>query len=719
VHKLKFIVAFLFLIVAHFPYAQGAELNRDYGKIHYCGEHAHSRQLSALVENRLHLIPAIAGQCCHVECPRCHHARATFCPYSPGEPDETGDFFHPLCWCCDCKAALMQSDETIPNNTWMSWWIRCYKQSIYPGYLSKNYTKYFSFFAQFLEHVDNHRYCTCYWPETSPPAAQINNRAFNLFRSLFKDTDLKEVIGNAEEQKQLLQSSSTVYHSADSLALNSICHCFFFSDYDWVCKDIEYFSRLHYEGEALAKIRGKLDQIRESLATLYLPLYSECFYNHRTARVDTERCLVQSQLNLPLIDSYMTSHTTHYIINLNDRAISHPVEEFEIEKDENWCQAHEEMEEEEAISFPSPPAERLAADIHQARSTFYNDLGLYQQAIENAMLAIESNPANREAYIERAIAYFETNQMESALEDYEKAQTMALVPPFTYESDSPVIQERRKKTDQAIVDQIDFASGLASGVLKAANDQDELASLNALNSPSGLSTGLWAHVCSPRNISEEMVHAAYAMGHFLNRSTRDEGWRAVLPEIVELSYTWEDLNDRQKGEKIGFLIGRYGVDIFMPDGIKRGMSRGRALKRANAMLTLECCLDSPNNQGIISEKSAIHQQLRNRYLTLAEDAPLIKNENLKYFVMQPQHGWNQIFLLSGNIEEDFSKALRLIAEYQVTSERYLRKSIPLAEGLWRHEYKKKINNHTVRVIIDEYTSSGSRFLIDARVMSRR
>ena len=62
-HKLKFIVAFLFLIVAHFPYAQGAELNRDYGKIHYCGEHAHSRQLSALVENRLHLIPAIAGQC--------------------------------------------------------------------------------------------------------------------------------------------------------------------------------------------------------------------------------------------------------------------------------------------------------------------------------------------------------------------------------------------------------------------------------------------------------------------------------------------------------------------------------------------------------------------------------------------------------------------------------------------------------------------------------
>ena len=102
----------------------------------------------------------------------------------------------------------------------------------------------------------------------------------------------------------------------------------------------------------------------------------------------------------------------------------------------------------------------------------------------------------------------------------------------------------------------------------------------------GILNGLWAFVCSPVEVSQEMVNTAYAIGEFISSHSTEECFQCVVPELKELSLSWDKLNDNSRGQKIGFIIGKYGVDIFAPAGALKGMSKVRALKRANTMCTL-------------------------------------------------------------------------------------------------------------------------------------
>src|SRR5438128_929178 len=61
---------------------------------------------------------------------------------------------------------------------------KCYKQSLYLGYLDLDFKKYLSHLKQHLEYSSHHTGCFCLWPEYSQEAAQISDTAYILFRDL-------------------------------------------------------------------------------------------------------------------------------------------------------------------------------------------------------------------------------------------------------------------------------------------------------------------------------------------------------------------------------------------------------------------------------------------------------------------------------------------------------------------------------------------------------
>jgi len=102
------------------------------------------------------------------------------------------------------------------------------------------------------------------------------------------------------------------------------------------------------------------------------------------------------------------------------------------------------------------------------------------------------------------------------------------------------------------------------------------------------------------------IDAAYAIGEFVSTQSFRECCHIMVPELRELSLTWDILNDHTRGQKIGFIIGKYGIEVLAPVGIIKGVNKIKALKRANTMLTLENCVSSNAKRAIILEHSAAY-----------------------------------------------------------------------------------------------------------------
>lgn len=65
-----------------------------------------------------------------------------------------------------------------------------------------------------------------------------------------------------------------------------------------------------------------------------------------------------------------------------------------------------------------------------------------------------------------------------------------------------------------------------------------------------------------------------------------ESLKTTIPEVRELC-EWNEISDYKKGEIIGGLVGKYGLDIFLTAGSLKGIKVIHELRRANAIMTLE------------------------------------------------------------------------------------------------------------------------------------
>ena len=357
------------------------------------------------------------------------------------------------------------------------------------------------------------------------------------------------------------------------------------------------------------------------------------------------------------------------------------------------------------------------SDIFLEQGTLFNDLLLYKAAIEVLTQAIQFNTFNRYAYVERAMAYFETNQLSLALRDYKAAKILTVTPPFKpcshIEMKMAAIYIPENKTE--------FSRGLISGTVDGAKVSAVEFCPSIFSCCRGILNGLWAFVCTPIEVSQDMVNTAYDVGEFISNHNTEECFQCVVPELKELSLSWSKLNDYSRGQQIGYIIGKYGVDIFAPIGVLKGASKVRALKRANTMLTLENCAATEIKQVKILEESIKRGVLREGMIadSVKKGNILIKSSNVQYHVMQPKHAWDKVLKLSGNAVEDFKKVTLLLEEESIFSKECFLRSKEFSQGkIIRSDYQKTIGGHKIQAVFETYVETNQTFLQDAWVITK-
>lgn len=226
----------------------------------------------------------------------------------------------------------------------------------------------------------------------------------------------------------------------------------------------------------------------------------------------------------------------------------------------------------------------------------YSETNQYEKALQILNDLIQSDPSNKEAYFERAVTYFELGNFDLSIKDY-LASTKKPI---------PLIEES--------VEAIYFTLGQTEGLVKGGVVGSAEFIPSTLSSIYGLSQGLWAFAEDPVQISKDLINATHSCIQFLRTNTSAENAKMLVPELRELLEDWDQLTSHQRGESIGYVIGKYGMDILAGAGLMKGMKIYRELKTANNMLTLEAMAISQRNAQMIKLEAVKRAQIRNEIL---------------------------------------------------------------------------------------------------------
>ena len=238
--------------------------------------------------------------------------------------------------------------------------------------------------------------------------------------------------------------------------------------------------------------------------------------------------------------------------------------------------------------------------IHLLRGQLESEYGLHAEAIESLTIAVAKCPEQQEAYFERAAAYFESGNFEKAIEDF-----LRLDPSF-----------RPKQAKLDYQDATNIGLGIVKGIIGGVTEGCIEYIPELLNSCFGLSRGLWAFCSHPIGTSTIFVEAALECVKYLQEHSTGEIIEQMGPEMRALIEQFHELEGFEKGEAIGQMIGKFGIDIFLMKGSGKLY---RQLKTANQSMTLQALASSTETQGIVKEaiKYHVHQQ------------QVLKNANLK------------------------------------------------------------------------------------------
>ena len=107
---------------------------------------------------------------------------------------------------------------------------------------------------------------------------------------------------------------------------------------------------------------------------------------------------------------------------------------------------------------------------------------------------------------------------------------------------------------------------------------------------------------------------------YVRTSTPKESLALLIPELQEFFEKESSFTPKEKGERIGCIIGKYGLEVFACVGAKKGVQLYQNLRRANNMLTLEAMKISTENQRILRLESIKRAKIRSE---------ILKTSNLK------------------------------------------------------------------------------------------
>jgi len=219
---------------------------------------------------------------------------------------------------------------------------------------------------------------------------------------------------------------------------------------------------------------------------------------------------------------------------------------------------------------------------------------------------IKKDPNNKEAHFNRALAYFETGNFEQALNDY--------------------IASNKTKNMKQIQTKVsnDFSAALINGLVEGG----QIAAIEFLpslcNTAYGLGQCLWCFVQQPVNATVNFCNSCYETGEAVTeyiKSLDQEKIDGMTDEIKQLYQKYDSLSDSEKGQSIGYCIGKYGVDIFAGSTTIKCVSAIKNLKNTNRLCNLESMVASKANQEAMTTAALKHA---------AERKTFLKNINLEW-----------------------------------------------------------------------------------------
>ena len=226
----------------------------------------------------------------------------------------------------------------------------------------------------------------------------------------------------------------------------------------------------------------------------------------------------------------------------------------------------------------TPPAilkEGIEKEIATTKATAENEVGLFNEALLTLSNFLEKHPHNQQVLIEKAIAHFETENFYEAIEDFVNGKI-----------DRPIILEGSHWGD--LKQGLELSSGLIQGITKGAGKAAIEFVPGAISSLSALSRGLWAFAADPEDVSIQLVMATKCLAAIIAEQGPAQTLVQFLgPEAEELVHSKGRLSYARQGELVGSLIGRYGLEIFACLKGASAIQSYRALRKANAVLSVE------------------------------------------------------------------------------------------------------------------------------------
>jgi tetratricopeptide (TPR) repeat protein len=213
--------------------------------------------------------------------------------------------------------------------------------------------------------------------------------------------------------------------------------------------------------------------------------------------------------------------------------------------------------------------EYLNANIFLQLGTAYAHSMEYSKAIAVLDKALEKDPKNVEAYIERASCYFELGEFDKALQDFLQSQSYG----------KNLLSKEISKFQLSKA----FIKGAVNGLTVAA--QELPASL--WGSLHGICHLLWAGISNPMEVPENIIKASEEFIEYLISNDLVTISKHIAPELHELVANWKILVPEARMEKMGFVLGKYGVDIIACYGTTKAFKIWHKVRRSNQLCNLK------------------------------------------------------------------------------------------------------------------------------------
>lgn len=558
----------------------------------YGYSHAHiDRSLIESLKHLIFLIPSCQNpmsskhQCSHGICTHCHQTivHSVCCDDENYYEDNPQSYDYSLLKGCDCG---LKENCRVCGWEWTHRWVEsgipeswsfCKEPTIYVGYLDWNNKIYFPHLKNLLVYLEENLTCTCYWPQINQQALKISDQVYEELEKILQPFFSKELYQHFsphyEPQNAICQTplcSIWLGHplkkggtrTLQEILSSLFTHAFFYTHYRDILLDFNQFAFKELPAEDYLSINQKLIDMEEKIQAPFLKLYTYCLDKHPHPKIYYERGMV-------------LFHRGNTLDSLED------IRKFIAYAEKNRYH------------------DLLTSDLYLKEGRLLSECLSYDEAIVALTRAIEKDSANKDAYFERAIAYFETGDFSKALSDYLASGI------------------RPKKIDPKQVGRfisITFGQGIALGMLKGGQDSVTEFVPSLLSCFRGISRGIWSFVSSPIETSQEMVDCSHACLEFIKDKTTKEMLCKLVPELQECLNKWGQLDDYAKGRYIGYVVGKYGVDIFIGSGSVKAIQLYRNLRRANALMTLETVAVSPKLAQEVLEQAVKQEKIREEIL---------------------------------------------------------------------------------------------------------